>query len=429
MPVGPFLERCRVHAQVADDVMSSLLHAQTGGGELPPHNLGIREELMPEVVAVLRGPRLRTERADGCVIDESVSYRPLAFNRSRPSVFTALPRPAYRSSPIDHSLSSSISNSSTLGNTRRALSISALRSRFSCFANARWPMLSTASLAMWKLTIRSMYQRASRPVGVASGPSSRAARPQCSASVLVTVQPVSPERCPWPPVGFLYWNGRGRMALTTSLAGRVRNTNLPKSHALLPLLEAVVNGIQAIDARPGDDDEPGRISVRVHRDAQDEFDFGPAGPGRLPMKSIVGFTVEDNGVGFTPENMASFETLDSDYKADIGCRGVGRLLWLKAFDRVSVRSTYEDEGGKLVGCQFKFSVEREVEHDDEVDVATHTGAVVNLDGFNKSFQQHAPERRRRHCARCVRALHLVLPPTSGSAHRDHRGRRRIGVTC
>ena len=181
------------------------------------------------------------------------------------------------------------------------------------------------------------------------------------------------------------------MALTTSLAGRVRNTNLPKSHALLPLLEAVVNGIQAIDARPGDDDEPGRISVRVHRDAQDEFDFGPAGPGRLPMKSIVGFTVEDNGVGFTPENMASFETLDSDYKADIGCRGVGRLLWLKAFDRVSVRSTYEDEGGKLVGCQFKFSVEREVEHDDEVDVATHTGAVVNLDGFNKSFQQHAPK--------------------------------------
>lgn len=39
------------------------------------------------------------------------------------------------------------------------------------------------------------------------------------------------------------------MALRTSLAGRVRNTSLPKSHALLPLLEAIVNGIQAIDAR------------------------------------------------------------------------------------------------------------------------------------------------------------------------------------
>lgn len=33
------------------------------------------------------------------------------------------------------------------------------------------------------------------------------------------------------------------MALRTSLAGRVQNTTLPKTHALLPLLEAVVNGI------------------------------------------------------------------------------------------------------------------------------------------------------------------------------------------
>ncbi|MCO4237995.1 ATP-binding protein [Pseudarthrobacter sp. MDT3-28] len=181
------------------------------------------------------------------------------------------------------------------------------------------------------------------------------------------------------------------MVLTTSLAGRVRNTSLPKSHALLPLLEAVVNSIQAIDARPGDEVEPSRISVRVHRDAQAEFDFGPAGPGRAPMKPIVGFTVEDNGVGFTPENMTSFETLDSDYKSGIGCRGVGRLLWLKAFDRVSIRSAYRDKDGKLQGRQFKFSIEREVEHDGDPDGLIRTGAVVSLDGFRKAFQQTAPK--------------------------------------
>ncbi|MDJ0396791.1 hypothetical protein QMK17_26245 [Rhodococcus sp. G-MC3] len=118
------------------------------------------------------------------------------------------------------------------------------------------------------------------------------------------------------------------MTLTTSLAGRVRNTSLPKSHALLPLLEAIVNGIQAIDAR-GDTDESGRLNVRVHRDSQAEFDFGSAVGGRVPMKPIIGFTVLDNGVGFTAQNMTSFETLDSDFKSDLGCRGVGRLLWLK----------------------------------------------------------------------------------------------------
>ena len=181
------------------------------------------------------------------------------------------------------------------------------------------------------------------------------------------------------------------MALTTSLAGRVRNTSLPKSHALLPLLEAIVNGIQAIDALPDGIDGRGRIDVRVHRDGQEELDFGPAGPGRAPMKPIVGFTVTDDGVGFTPQNMSSFETLDSDFKSDLGCRGVGRLLWLKAFGRVSVHSAYEDEEGALRGRQFKFSVEREVEHDGEADGFARPGTVVSLDGFKKSFQQHAPK--------------------------------------
>lgn len=181
------------------------------------------------------------------------------------------------------------------------------------------------------------------------------------------------------------------MALTTSLAGRVRNTSLPKSHALLPLLEAIVNGIQAIDARSEGSDAPGQIDVRVHRDAQAELDFSLAGPGRAPMKPIIGFTVEDDGVGFTAQNMSSFETLDSDFKSDLGCRGVGRLLWLKAFDRVSVRSAYEDEDGKLRGRQFRFSVEHEVEHNGDADGFARSGAAVSLDGFKKSFQQHAPK--------------------------------------
>ena len=181
------------------------------------------------------------------------------------------------------------------------------------------------------------------------------------------------------------------MALKTSLAGRVRNTSLPKSHALLPVLEAIVNGIQAIDARDDGSGATGRIHVAVHRDSQTELDLGSSGPGRVPMKSIVGFTVEDDGVGFTPQNMSSFETLDSDFKADLGCRGVGRLLWLKAFDRVSVRSAYEDEDGTLRGRQFRFSIDREVEQDGEPNGLAKAGTVVSLDGFKKTFQESAPK--------------------------------------
>ncbi|MDI5967143.1 ATP-binding protein [Streptantibioticus silvisoli] len=179
------------------------------------------------------------------------------------------------------------------------------------------------------------------------------------------------------------------MALTTSLAGRVRNTSLPKSHALLPLLEAVVNSIQAIDARFGGDVGRGRLSIKIQRSPQGELDLGPAGPGRAPLKPIVGFSIEDNGVGFTPENMTSFETLDSDHKATMGCRGVGRLLWLKAFDRISVRSTYEDESGDLHGLQFRFSVAGEVEAVGEADYLANVGTIVSLSGFQKPYQQSA----------------------------------------
>jgi hypothetical protein len=105
------------------------------------------------------------------------------------------------------------------------------------------------------------------------------------------------------------------VALTTSLAGRVRNTNLPKSHSLLPVLEAVVNGLQAIDVRFGNDISQGRLQVKIERSVQEVFDFETPLPGRAPLKPITGFIIEDNGIGFTSDNMTSFETLDTDFKA------------------------------------------------------------------------------------------------------------------
>lgn len=180
------------------------------------------------------------------------------------------------------------------------------------------------------------------------------------------------------------------MALTTSLAGRVRNTSLPKSQSLLPLLEAVVNGLQAIDARFGSDLGQARLTVTIERSGQGQFDLG-GGPGRVALPPITGFVVEDNGIGFTPDNMNSFETLDSDYKAYLGARGVGRLLWLKAFDRVSVMSTYASDDGSLHPRSFRFSVAHEVEHSAGATAAVAPGSAVQLDGFKEAFQKHAPK--------------------------------------
>lgn len=183
------------------------------------------------------------------------------------------------------------------------------------------------------------------------------------------------------------------MSLTTSLQGRVRNTSLPISHALMPLEEAVVNAIQAIDAgtRDGTSGE-GRVVVQVVRSGQHALDFGGPVAGVVPQEPITGFIVTDNGVGFTAENMASFETLDSDYKSAMGSRGVGRLLWLKAFDHVSVESTYLSPGGAWRRREFSFDDDRGIFNADDAQTTEGpSSTTVRLNNFREKYRKEAPK--------------------------------------
>jgi len=52
-------------------------------------------------------------------------------------------------------------------------------------------------------------------------------------------------------------NEGGAGWLLASLSGRLRYAALPKNRALLPLFEAVVNAILAVDEARGDMDPPG----------------------------------------------------------------------------------------------------------------------------------------------------------------------------
>src|ERR1700736_204530 len=116
--------------------------------------------------------------------------------------------------------------------------------------------------------------------------------------------------------------------MKASIAGRIRNTHLPKVKALLPLFEAVMNSFQAIEEAGG----PGHY-VRIIAERQGNLDDEKPGP-------VEAFSVVDSGVGFTDRNFDSFETVDSPYKASRGGKGLGRFLWLKAFTRVEIESHY-----------------------------------------------------------------------------------------
>ncbi len=164
-------------------------------------------------------------------------------------------------------------------------------------------------------------------------------------------------------------------------AGRIRNISLapnPKN-ALFPLFEAIMNSIQAIEERFGRDHLPsGRIQIEVVRGSKGE---------------CQGFRVFDNGIGFNPPNLESFVKMDSQKKADTGGKGVGRLLWLKVLEKVSVESRYEaPDGGKRIEFEFCLADPiRNMRHSDEAK-AQPCGTTVNLFPYREEYARSLPQK-------------------------------------
>lgn len=179
--------------------------------------------------------------------------------------------------------------------------------------------------------------------------------------------------------------------MSTNLAGRLRNTPLPLTSGLLPLFEAVVNSIHAIE-EAGVSTNDGRITITILRKVKqcslDLSDARKKGPD--PLEEIIGFKIEDNGIGFTDENMASFGTLDSEHKVQKGCRGIGRLLWLKAFKQVCVESIYR-AGETSRRRTFFFNPIGGVsnENDDDAPEGSSISTCIHLDEFNPRYRSHA----------------------------------------
>lgn len=176
------------------------------------------------------------------------------------------------------------------------------------------------------------------------------------------------------------------MSLQTNLKGRLRNTSLPKSHGLMPVFEAVVNSIHSIEEKGNN--ESGKIVLRINRDTQSSLDLDTKS-----LPPIIGFTITDNGCGFDEANLKSFKTLDSDHKIDKGCRGVGRLMWLKVFDLVEIESHFSEVDGTLRRRVFRFDDKQGV-HANELSEATEeqTGTSLKLLGFDNSFRKQVPAK-------------------------------------
>lgn len=185
------------------------------------------------------------------------------------------------------------------------------------------------------------------------------------------------------------------MSIQTNLHGRLRNTSLPASNGMLPVYEAVSNAIHAIeDAKILN----GEITVQINRDGQPTIPYEQASKRSVmdAKGEIIGFTITDNGIGFNDENMKSFLTLDSEYKAERGGRGVGRLIWLKAFERATVESVFQDEDNGKKKRFFTFNDMHGVSKQSSENAAKKEPrrTQVCLSGFKQKFRAASPKTAR-----------------------------------
>lgn len=120
--------------------------------------------------------------------------------------------------------------------------------------------------------------------------------------------------------------------LKGDIVNRVKRLPKPSTsgEALQPVFEAVSNALHAVDDRfASAEGQNGYIEIYAEN---------------LRDRERVSISINDNGIGLDEDRYDAFLTTDTDFKIQRGGKGVGRLLWLDAFDNIEVSSIYENRG-------------------------------------------------------------------------------------
>ena len=178
---------------------------------------------------------------------------------------------------------------------------------------------------------------------------------------------------------------------STNLRYRVQKLNLPRTKALYPLFEIISNSIHAIQEREElETTFKGKIEIKAIRNGEEEALKQISDIEQYPINS---FSVTDNGIGLNKENLVSFAEFDSEKKLAIGGKGVGRLICLKAYNKLIVESIYQN-GTSLKMRKFEYKKSKEGFHDYEDDLSTKqksTGTILTLSLCEEKYQNFIPK--------------------------------------
>lgn len=163
-----------------------------------------------------------------------------------------------------------------------------------------------------------------------------------------------------------------------NIANFVRqDVRVSKRKPLLPVFEAVSNALDAI----ADQKSAGTIQVQVLRHP-DQLDGGRGDP--------FAFIVKDNGIGFTKENIDSFDEIYSVKKLSQGGKGRGRFAFLKVFSRAEITSTFDAQGSRKTR-NFTFDVNYLGFDTEPADSSADIGTIVRLVDMRPDYAAHVPK--------------------------------------
>lgn len=177
--------------------------------------------------------------------------------------------------------------------------------------------------------------------------------------------------------------------MITDIVGRIRNLQLPVSKPLLPLFEAINNSIQAIEDAG---ERKSLIEVEVIHDDFSLFAKSDSKPNR-EFADIEGFLIRDNGIGFDDQNYEAFNTSDTTSKASRGGKGIGRFMWLAAFEEAKIVSVFNYDG-QSKRRSFKFCPREDgIEKHNLEDIPdSPRTTTVYLKGFKEKYRKQCPKR-------------------------------------
>ncbi len=178
------------------------------------------------------------------------------------------------------------------------------------------------------------------------------------------------------------------MKMKIDLTGRIRNTKLAYRNCLMPVFEAIINSFQSIE----DKGHIGKGVVRVTLRRRKQMNIET---GDYAGEPIEAFEIEDNGIGFREDNFNAFMTADTLNKKERGGKGIGRFMWLKAFNVVHIDSWFK-EREVIWRRTFDFSFssdgvekhnKKKIDSDSIIELITR----IELDGFKEGFQEQCPK--------------------------------------